>query len=438
MPSSKRIIIFSFLFLIFIGCSNKNDTLEKNELKVIDFKKVESKYFEYEDQFIIFALEYENERMYYDAIDVYTRLFENTNKYEYLVKSLALASSLKEYAFVKEKASLYMLENIKEEEIILKLYTFSLFKLKENDNAILNAKKLLKSYPTATNYELLGSIYIEDKQYLEAYKVFDKAFVLEGSSSALLNLTNIQFFGLSQKDEAIKRIEENIQKSEYDFNLSFQLLTFYENTKDKNKIYNFLKEMYYFYKKDNNQLLINKTKALCVKYIVSDNMSLAIEFWEQNGEKDEILLNLYKISNQSQKAIGLLEELYNKTNNIDYLAQQAIIEFEFAKDKRSVLNSVITKFEKVLEKSDNHVYQNYLAYMLIDYDLDVKRGLILVNKALDKEPSNIAYLDTLAWGKYKMKSCLEAYLNMKQIVDQIGLGDEEIRHHWEKIKECKQ
>ena len=437
MPSSKKVIIFCFLIISFISCSSKNDNIEKNEVKVTNFKKIESRYFEYEDQYIIFALEYENERRYYDAIDVYTRLFENTNKYEYLVKSLAIASQLKEYAFVKEKASLYMLENIKEEEIILKLYTLSLFKLKEKDNAILNAKKLVSSYPTASNYELLGSIYIEDKQYLEAYKVFDKAFKLEGTNSALLNLTNIQFFGLSQKDEAIKKIEENIQKSEYDFNLSFQLLTFYENIKDKNKINNFLKEMYYFYKKDNNQLLINKTKALFVKYVVSENMPMAIEFWEQNGEKDEILLNLYKISNQNQKAIILLEELYNQTNNIDYLAQQAIIEFESAKDKKSVLNSVIAKFEKVLEKSDNHVYQNYLAYMLIDYDLDVKRGLILVNKALDKEPNNIAYLDTLAWGKYKMKSCLEAYLNMKQIVDQIGLDDEEIRFHWEKIKECR-
>ena len=127
----------------------------------------------------------------------------------------------------------------------------------------------------------------------------------------------------------------------------------------------------------------------------------------------------------------------NQTSNIDYLAQQAILEFESAQDKRAILSSIITKFNIVLEKSDNPVYQNYLAYILIDFDIDVKRGLVLVNKALDKEPSNIAYLDTLAWGKYKIKSCLEAYLNMKQIVDQIGLEDEEIRLHWEKIKECR-
>ena len=437
MPSSKKIVIFCFLLIAFISCSSKNDNIEKSEVKATNFKKIESKYFEYEDQYIIFALEFENERMYYDALDVYNRLFENTNKYEYLVKSLMIASSLKDYGFVKEKVASHMIENIKEEEVILRLYTFSLFKLKEKDSAILNAKKLVKLYPNAQNYELLGSIYIEEKQYQDAYNAFEKAYNLDATDSTLLNLTNIQFFGLSQKNEAIKKLEDNIQKSEYDFNLSFQLLSFYENVKDKNKINSFLKEMYYFYKKDNNQLLVNKTKALFVKYVVSENIPLAIEFWEQNGEKDEILLNLYKISNQNQKAMILLDDLYKETDNLDYLAQLAILEFETAQDKKSVLQSVIMKFNKVLEKNDNPVYQNYLAYMLIDYDLDVKRGLILVNKALEKEPSNIAFLDTLAWGEYKLKNCKEAFKQMKKVVDEVGLDDGEIKMHWHKIKECK-
>ena len=34
---------------------------------------------------------------------------------------------------------------------------------------------------------------------------------------------------------------------------------------------------------------------------------------------------------------------------MDYLAQQAILEFEMAQDKKTVLNEVMEKFEKVLE-----------------------------------------------------------------------------------------
>ena len=108
-----------------------------------------------------------------------------------------------------------------------------------------------------------------------------------------------------------------------------------------------------------------------------------------------------------------------------------------AEDKKLVLNDVIFKFEKVLQTTSNHIYENYLAYILIDFDVDVKKGLILVKKALVQEPNNIAYLDTLAWGEYKQKNCKEAFKQMKKVVDEVGLDDAEIKMHWHKIKECK-
>ena len=57
-------------------------------------------------------------------------------------------------------------------------------------------------------------------------------------------------------------------------------------------------------------------------------------------------------------------------------------------------------------------------------------------KALEKDSSNIAYIDTLAWGEYKLKNCKEAFINMKKVVDEVGLDDAEIKLHWENIKEC--
>ncbi len=437
MPSYKKSLIFCSLLFILNGCGTKEINLKNNDSQKSTFKKVEIKEFDLEDQYIMFAIESENQRFYYDAKELYLRLFEKTNNYEYLVKYLTLATQLKEYEAVKIKASKYMIENIREEEVILRLYAFSLLKLGEKEEAIINAEKLINLYKNAINYELLGSIYLEDKQYSKSYNAFDSAFNLNGSSTTLLTLTNVQFFSLLQKNEAIKRIEDNIQAKEFDFNLSVQLLAFYDVEKQKEKIIDHLKRMYYYYKMSDNQLLVNKTKALFVKYVVNDNLAFTIDFWEQNGEEDEILLNMYKIANQNQKAYELLKKLYESTNNLDYLAQQAIIEFETAQDKKSVLDSVISKFEKVLAVLDNDIYQNYLAYILIDYDLDVKKGVYLVKKALEKDSSNIAYIDTLAWGEYKLKNCKEAFINMKKVVDEVGLDDAEIKLHWEKIKECK-
>ena len=437
MPSYTKYLVLCLLLFFFNGCSNKTLNLENKEPIKVKFVEVKTKSFELENQYIILALESENQRLYYDARELYIRLFEKTNNYEYLVKHLAISTQIKDYKIVKEYASKYYISNIKQEEIILRLYTFALFKLGDQKEALLNAQKLTNLFQNDVNYELLGTIYLQQKDYLKAYELFEKAFVLNKSANTFLNLTNIQYFNLSQKEEAINKIEQYIKENGHDFNLSMQLLAFYEKEQKTEKIIPLLKEMYTEYKKNNEALMFSKTKILLIKYIAKDNVGMAINFLEENKEEDEILLNLYKITNQPSKAYTLLGSLYVNSNNLEYLGQQAIIEFEMAEDKRKVLSSVIAKFEKVVENIDNHIYENYLAYILIDFNINVSKGVTLVKKALVQEPNNLAYIDTLAWGQYKLKNCKEANKQMKRVVDEIGLNDEEIKLHWEKIKECK-
>lgn len=437
MPSYTKSLVLCLLLFFFNGCSNKTSNLENKEPIKVKFVEVKTKSFELENQYIILALESENQRLYYDARELYIRLFEKTNNYEYLVKHLAISTQIKDYKIVKEYASKYYISNIRQEEIILRLYTFALFKLGDQKEALLNAEKLTNLFQNDVNYELLGTIYLQQKDYLKAYELFEKAFVLNKSANTFLNLTNIQYFNLSQKEEAISKIEQYIKENGHDFNLSMQLLAFYEKEQKTEKIIPLLKEMYTEYKKNNEALMFSKTKILLIKYIAKDNVGMAINFLEENKEEDEILLNLYKITNQPSKAYTLLGSLYANSNNLEYLGQQAIIEFEMAEDKRKVLSSVIAKFEKVVENVDNHIYENYLAYILIDFNINVSKGVTLVKKALVQEPNNLAYIDTLAWGQYKLKNCKEANKQMKRVVDEIGLNDEEIKLHWEKIKECK-
>lgn len=440
MSSYKKSLVFCFLLPFFIGCSNKTVEIENNNIKEtekIGFVEVKTKSFELENQYIILALETENQKLYYDARDFYFLLFERTNNYEYFTKYLTMLTQIKDYELVRSQVLKYYLNNIKQEELILRLYTFALFKLDIQKEAVDNGEKLIKLFPNDINYELLGSIYLDQKNSLKAYEFFEKAFEMNKSVNTFFNLTNILYYNLSKKEEAVNKIEQYILLNGHDFNLSIQLLTFYEKEQKIEKIVPFLKEMYNEYKSNNEIMSLNKTKILLVKYLAKDSVSTAIDFLEQNKEEDEVLLSLYKITNQPQKIYDLLEVLYLKSNNIDYLAQQAIIQFEMSEDKKKVLNEVVMKFDRVLYNSDNHIYQNYLAYILIDYDLNVRRGVSLVKKALEKDPKNIAFLDTLAWGEYKLKNCKEAFNQMKKVIDEVGLDDEEIRTHWQKIKECK-
>ena len=437
MPSYTKSLVLCLLLFFFYGCNNKTLEVENQEPIKTKFVELKTKSFESENQYIVLALESENQKLYYDARNLYFKLFEKTDNYEYFIKYLAISTHIQDYKIVKEQALKYYVDNIKEEEIILRLYTFALFKLGNQKEALISGQKLANLFKNDVNYELLGTIYLQQKDYLKAYELFEKSFALNKSVNTFFNLTNIQYFNLSQKTEAINKIEQYIKENGHDFNLSIQLLTFYEKEQQTQKIVPFLKEMYFEYKENEEVEMFGKTKLLLIKYIAKDNVGQAIEFLEQNQDEDEILLNLYKITNQPQKAYDLLGKLYASSYNFDYLGQQAIIEFEMAEDKRKVLNGVIAKFEKVTENIDNHIYENYLAYILIDFNINLQKGVILVKKALQEEPTNIAYLDTLAWGEYKLKNCKEAYKQMKKVVDEIGLDDDEIKLHWEKIKECK-
>lgn len=438
MSSYKNSLIFSIVLTIFTGCSiNTFDLKVKEEQK--SFSTVNIKEYELETPYTMFALEYENQGRFNNARTFYKELYENTNNLEYLEKYVALSFHLKDFKSVEniiDEKVLSELKNTKYEESILRLFSFSLVKLRKDDKAIEIAKNVLLIDNSDLNHELLGSIYLEAKRYQEAYMQFKQSYDDTKSATTLLTLTNLQYSFLNEKEKAKKEIENYIKLNDYHFALSLQLLSFYEKDKEQDKLIDLLTTLYHKYKIENKELAYIRTRDMLIRYLAKDDVQRAIDFIVQNNEDNEVLLSLYRNTNRLDEAYNLLEDMFNKSKNYDYLAQMAIIEFERAEDKKSVLNSVIIKFEQTLENISNPVYENYLAYLLIDYDRDIKKGMILVNKALKVQPDNLAYLDTLAWGEYKNKNCKKAYELMKKIVDEADLADEEIRIHWEKIKEC--
>ena len=158
---------------------------------------------------------------------------------------------------------------------------------------------------------------------------------------------------------------------------------------------------------------------------------------EENKILDIRLLTLYHQSKQYDKALKLTRTLYLKTKDVNFLAQLAILEYEMAENKADILDTVIANFTIALESIDSHTYQNYFGYILIDHDVDVKKGIKFVKKALEKEPNSIAYRDSLAWGYYKQHDCKKAKTIIEKLKDEIGLEDLEMKKHYDAIKECK-
>jgi tetratricopeptide (TPR) repeat protein len=110
------------------------------------------------------------------------------------------------------------------------------------------------------------------------------------------------------------------------------------------------------------------------------------------------------------------------------------------KNDKAMLAEVVKRFEIAMEKGiENTIYLNYYGYTLIDKDIDIEKGMKIIEKALIEQPDNSYYLDSLAWGNYKLGACKKALKLMKRVVEIEGLKEEEIRNHWNAIRQkCKE
>ena len=116
-----------------------------------------------------------------------------------------------------------------------------------------------------------------------------------------------------------------------------------------------------------------------------------------------------------------------------------IYKFESHPEKKPVwlIKESVKNLEIVTGGMQNDIYDNYLGYLLIDYDLDVPRGIELVKRALSKDPTSLFYKDSLAWGYYKQKKCAEANELMKSVAAELK-DDKTVIEHAEAIKKCLQ
>lgn len=77
-----------------------------------------------------------------------------------------------------------------------------------------------------------------------------------------------------------------------------------------------------------------------------------------------------------------------------------------------------TEFRKVLKVDpDNAGAMNYMGYMLADRNLRLEEALNFILQALEREPGNGAYLDSLGWAYFKLGRLEEAEKSMRRAVD---------------------
>jgi hypothetical protein len=142
-----------------------------------------------------------------------------------------------------------------------------------------------------------------------------------------------------------------------------------------------------------------------------------------------------KIYSKSQL---LAQKLYQQTKKPFFQAQYAISLYEGSKQlTKQVVDEVIENLESVVKKAPEATYLNYIGYLLINHDLDVKAGMKYVSKALSLDKDSGFYLDSLAWGYYKLKKCKQAKNTILAAKKILGDKNSELQEHYQIILKCK-
>jgi len=389
-----------------------------------------------EDMFILAGLDRELNDDFLQSALLYENLFAKTNSSEYLKKTIDSYFKNKNFDKVLLLSKKHFQTHKEIEEYLYTQYLICAIILKQTDD-ILPVMENLAKYKSPINDALIGDGYYVLKNYNEALAYYKSAYKSLQSPNILLILANLLYENLNQEKEAIALLEEYQSKKECDKNVCLKLLGYYQDQNNLKGMIATMELMYEEHKKTHKKEELGKFELMLFElYMQDEDKSKGIEFLQKTGNNNLILVAMYEKNKEYEKALNLLEKMYQATGENTLLGNIAMITFTIAKDKKSVIKDVLSKFELALQNKSNPDFENFYGYLLIDYDLDVVKGLELVKKAYEKMPDNIAFMDSVAWGYFKINECQKAYEYMVQIVEKVGLDDEEIKLHYDEIKEC--
>jgi tetratricopeptide (TPR) repeat protein len=273
--------------------------------------------------------------------------------------------------------------------------------------------------------------------YEEAVELLQKAYEKEADEKLLLDEVTLLEKKIGDRKRAIRLLETHLRlDSDASVAVTFKLIELYAKEKDLQKVQELYKRLY---EKNPENYFLQKIIKLSIYNRDFDGL---IKFLEKHDKgNEELLYMLYKEQKRFDKAIALAHRRYEESGKPKWMAEEAILRYEKARAEKNITPKLLKKFQELFERAlnegeDDSLYLNYYGYTLIDHDLDLEKGLALVRRALKQQPDNVYYLDSLAWGLYKMGRCTEAAKVMEKVIASEGFQEPEIKMHWESIREC--
>ncbi|WP_415407670.1 tetratricopeptide repeat protein [Sulfurovum sp. CS9] len=416
--SWNRIVLF-FITVFFFHTG----AVQAKELRVLS-----------EDELIIQGLLYEEYRAFDRSRYVFGQLYDTTGAKVYLFKEMTASlfsktnidESIKRLKIWDEKHP----DTLEVKRLLIPLYLTA----NRVGEAKTEAEHLLERSNKAMDMELASNPFLYTGEFKRALDLLSKVYEKTSNEDVLLRMVVIMDEYTNERIKAIQLLETHRHMNIVSNDVYFTLLSLYVK---ENNVDGLLRIYKILYDQDKDEKYLNK---IIDAYAYKRDIDGAIVFLEKNKTGERILYELYKRKKLFDKAFNLIDSLYAEKKDPRWLAEKGVLLFEKSEDKndKKMIKEVISYFEKAIDLGvDDSIYLNYYGYTLIDKEVDVKKGIKIIENALKQQPHNTYYLDSLAWGYYKENKCKKAYEMMKKVVDEEGLDEKEIIEHWELIQKCK-
>ncbi|MGP1579483.1 MAG: tetratricopeptide repeat protein [Wolinella sp.] len=416
------VILFFGLFFGLVSADSSRDS----RILTKDLMEQNAK----EDFYIIQAFSAVDSMDYVRASEIFERIFKETNKPEYLYEAAGIELTIGRMDRALALLERFLRERTQDEEarrMLAKILSLG----GRYDEALSIAKELLKAHKSEENYLLVSSVYFEKNDQKEAIKYLESAYEIAQNPQILDQLSSALILLAQDKVRALTLLETHTRIKGCTPVLCMRLAELYREKQDLTNLEETFRRLYEMGEK---RFARNIVEIMLYK----KDFARAIKFLEESGSSPETLLDLYRFQGEFSKAQAQAKMLYETQGDIKFLGLWALFEYEGAEDKNDprLIERVQDRLERYLKERRDHLFLNFLGYLLIDHNLNAKRGITLVEEALSYSPDLSSYIDSLAWGHYRLGDCQKAREIIERIPRSEMDAEDEMGEHYRAILKC--
>jgi tetratricopeptide (TPR) repeat protein len=252
----------------------------------------------------------------------------------------------------------------------------------------------------------------------------------KNNRAALLERLGILYRSLENTDEAVKSFRQMIELDQsFGSRASSQIIDTYRNVHDFTKALEEAKTSKTQFPSDRT---LTAVRASLLADVGKTDQAVAELKTLLDGKADrEIQLSMAQVYekakkyNEMAKAVDAAEKLSETGEEKEaiYFTRGAMYE------RQKKYDLAEAEFRRVLKLNpDNASALNYLGYMFADRNVKIDEAFQMLSTAVEKEPNNGAFLDSLGWVYFRMGKLKEAEEYIRRSLERVG-RDATVRDH---------